>query len=282
MDTLMLVTKDHDNDPTYKEVSDFMVPSSVGSPFLDKPGTFDANMEARIADLGFSMCCVNVMMMKRYEMIKQPAPHNKGITFDKFKEHRGYAMPGYQPKYPKPGEDAPDGTILSIDGGAPSTLLAEAKKVAEQAGSEKVMICFDGITCPFFRAYAAEDMYKVSNGIPMLHVYIREAEPCDEFDAGGMHCTTPLKMKRFIPVHKNEAERAEAAKDTKIFMEGFMGKGKVHMWMDAMDDKLEAAYEARPWRWYVIQASTGKIIDGTNLAPFNMAGKLRKLKAATA
>jgi len=276
------VTPDHDNDPTYKEVQDFMVPKSVGNPFLDKPGTFDAHMEARIADLGFSMCCVNVMMMKRYEMIKQPAPHNKGITFDKFKEHRGYAMPGYQPKHPKPGEDAPDGTILSIDGGAPSTLLAEAKKLALASGSEKVMICFDGVTCPFFRAYAAEDLYKVSHGVPMLHVYIREAEPCDEFDAGGMHCTTPLKMKRLIPVHKTEADRAEAAKDTKAFLEGFMGKGKVTMFMDTMDDNLEAIYEARPWRWYVIQAATGKIVDGTGLAPFNMAGKLRKIKAATA
>jgi hypothetical protein len=49
-----------------------------------------------------------------------------------------------------------------------------------------------------------------------------------------------------------------------------------------MDDTLEAAYEARPWRWYVIEASTGKIITGTNLAPFNMKGKLAKLKEACA
>ena len=39
-------------------------------------------------------------------------------------------------------------------------------------------------------------------------------------------------MKRHIPWHKNEAERAEAAKDTKIAFERFMGKGKVNMWMD--------------------------------------------------
>lgn len=52
------------------------------------------------------------------------------------------------------------------------------------------------------------------------------------FDAGGMHTMTPLKMKRHIPWHKNEAERAEAAKDTKIAFERFMGKGKVNMWMD--------------------------------------------------
>ena len=90
----------------------------------------------------------------------------------------------------------------------------------------------------------------------------------------------PLKMKRHIPWHKTEAERAEAAKDTKIFLESFMGKGKVHMWMDTMDDKLEAMYEARPWRQYVIEAESGKMIAATGLAPFNMEGKIAKIKAA--
>lgn len=103
--------------------------------------------------------------------------------------------------------------------------------------------------CPSraMRADAAEDLFKVANGVPQLHVYLREAEPCDVFDAGGMHCVTPLKMKRFITWHKNEAERAQAAKDTRTFLEGFEGKGKVKMWMDTMEDTLEATYEARPW-----------------------------------
>ena len=54
------------------------------------------------------------------------------------------------------------------------------------------------------------------------------------------------------------------------------------MWMDAMDDKLEAAYEARPWRWYVLSMPDCKVITSTGLAPFNMAGKLKKIKAACA
>jgi len=283
MDTLMKVTKDHDNDPTYKEVSDFMVPSSVNAPFKDAPGTFDPHMTPRLDEMGFGMMGMRMMKMSRVEMKKQPDPHNKGISFEKFKEHRGYAMPGYEPKHPKTGDVAPDGEIKSIEGThASSMLLTEAKKLADKHGSKKVMICFDAITCPFFRAYAAEDLYKVSNGVPMLHVYLREAEPCDVFDAGGMHCVTPLKMKRYIPWHKNEDERAEAAKDTKIFLESFMGKGKVEMWMDTMDDKLEALYEARPWRWYVIDVETNKVVGATGLAPFNMAGKIRNIKAACA
>ena len=165
-----------------------------------------------------------------------------------------------------------------------------------------------------------EDLYAVSKGVPKLHVYIREAEPCDEFDAGGMHMATPLKMKRPIPVHKSEADRAEAAKDCKIYLESFAGKDSVTMWMDgcgtrtprpgalapsqrvrllapslssslahspwpsarSMDDALEATYEARPWRWYVIEAATGKIVTSTGLAPFNMIGKKAKIQAACA
>ena len=49
-----------------------------------------------------------------------------------------------------------------------------------------------------------------------------------------------------------------------------------------MDNALETAYEANPWRWYVLQVSTGKVITSTGLAPFNMKGKLNKVKAACA
>jgi len=283
MDKSMKITE-HDNDITYQEVQDFMVPASVGKPFTDAPGTFDASMPSRTSETGMAMMGMKIMRMTRVEMLKGNPPNNLGITFEKFKEHRGYAMPGYIPKHPKEGEVVPDGQILSIDGkqDIKSTLLTEAKKLADAAKSEKVIICFDAVTCPFFRAYAAEDLYGVTNGVPMLHVYIREAEPCDVFDAGGMHCVTPLKMKRYIPWHKNEAERAEAARDTKVMLESFIGKGKVNMWMDTMDDNLEAKYEARPWRWYVIEAKTGKMIAATGLAPFNMIGKISTLKAACA
>ena len=135
---------------------------------------------------------------------------------------------------------APDAPILSIDGGASSTLLSEAKKAAASQGSKLAIICFDAITCPFFRAYAAEDLHKAANGVPQLHVYLREAEPCDVFDAGGMHCVTPLKMKRYIPWHKNEGERAQAAKDTRTFLEGFE-VGKAHCCWHAQHPHLSSA-----------------------------------------
>ena len=87
MNRLMKVTPDHDNDPTYKEVQDFMVPTSSGKPFVDAPGTFTQGMEGRTTETGFTMCGVSIMRMTRVEMLKAGEPHNKGITWEKFQEH---------------------------------------------------------------------------------------------------------------------------------------------------------------------------------------------------
>ena len=48
-----------------------------------------------------------------------------------------------------------------------------------------------------------------------------------------------------------------------------------------MDDALEALYEARPWRQYVIEAETGVMVDAIGLTPFNMSAKIAVIKAAT-
>ena len=256
-----------------------MVPTSVGGKFQDKPGTFVEGMKPRLRDTMMG----GMMVMDRKEMKKAGPPHNKGITWEKFVEHRTRCVPGYMPKHPVPGDIVPDGKINSVDGGAPSTLLAEAKKLAAAKGSKKVILSFMGVTCPFYRAYAAKDLAKVANGVPTLHVSLREAEPCDVFDAGGMHLTTPLRMSN-PPVfwHKTEEDRAAIARRTRAFLEGIYGKGEVSMWMDTMDDNLEELYEARPWRQYVIEAETGKCVAALGLAPFNMAGKIAVIKKACA
>ena len=66
MDGLMHVTVHYD-DPTYKEVQDFMVPSSVGNPFKDAPGTFDEDMEPRMTETAMT-----VMGMKTMKMVRAP------------------------------------------------------------------------------------------------------------------------------------------------------------------------------------------------------------------
>jgi len=278
MNGMMKVTK-HNNDATQKEVGDFMVPSSVGKPFLDAPGTFDPGMTGRIRD---SLMC-GMMIMHRKVMEAGPAPHNLGITWEKYNEHRGYTTPGYVEKSPVVGDIVPDGTIHSINSSQDSMLLAEAKKLAEAAGTTKVIISFVGITCPFARAYCFEDLAKaVQNGVPTINIYIREAEPCDIFDAGGMHVTTPVAMRRRTYAHTSSEDRALVARETKQYFETWLGAGKCNMWMDSMDDSLEAKYEARPWRQYVIEAATGKLIAKLGLAPFNMEGKLKVIRDATA
>ena len=117
--------------------------------------------------------------------------------------------------------------------------------------------------------------------MPTINIYIREAEPCDVFDAGGMHVTSPVACRRRVYWHKSLDERALVARETKKYFEEWEGKGKCTMWMDSLDDKLEAIYEARPWRQYVIEAATGKITGKLGLAPFNMDGKCANIKAAT-
>ena len=275
-DSMTLPGTDPMQDVTYKEVQAFMVPAKHGGTFKNAPGTFDPGMTPRKIDKNFPLVMNRKMMTGQNE---------KGITWEKFLEHRGYASPGYETKAPQPGDVVPDSKILSLDANGPeSTLLTEARKLAEAAGSKKVILAFDAVTCPFFRLYAGQEFAQaaIKAGVPTLHVYIREAEPCDVFDAGGMHCSTPLELRRYVPSHKSESDRRMVASETKRFLEDFYGKGNVNMWIDAMDDKLEALYEARPWRQYVIEAATGKMIAATGLAPFNPKGKVKKLEAALA
>ena len=101
-----------------------------------------------MTETAMTICGLKTMKMSRVMMAKAGPPHNKGITFEKFAEHRGYAMPGYEPKHPKEGEVAPDGPIWGVDDiSKKSTLLTEAKKWPRRR-SKKVIVCFDAITCP--------------------------------------------------------------------------------------------------------------------------------------
>ena len=96
MNGMMKVTP-HNNDCTQKEVADFMNPYSVGKPFEDKPGTFDPGMKPRMTD---KMMC-GMMVMDRKVMRESGDPHNKGITFEKYKEFRPRTLPGYEEHSPE-------------------------------------------------------------------------------------------------------------------------------------------------------------------------------------
>jgi len=201
-----------------------------------------------------------------------------------FQAHRPYCVPGYKTKAPQPGDKVPDGPLLSLEEGGPkTTLLAEARKLAKAAGSSKVILSFDSITCPFWRSYGAEDLYYASNGVPTLHVYIREAHPFDEFPAEGAegpNAKGPIALTRVVNKHKTIADRRLAASEAKALVSKYEGPN-VAMFVDELNDKLEKMYEARPWRMYVIEAESAKMIDAISLTPFNMDGKIAAISAAT-
>ena len=140
--------------------------------------------ERRVAQLGEERRALGLQRLRVDDLERldehprMVGEHAAGITWEKFTEHRGYAMPGYECKAPQPGDIVPDSKILSLEaGGADSTLLTEARKLAEEAGSDKVVLAFDAVTCPFFRLYAAQEFAAVAvkYKIPTLHVYLREA-----------------------------------------------------------------------------------------------------------
>ena len=54
--------------------------------------------------------------------------------------------------------------------------------------------------------------------------------------------------------------------------------GAVTMIVDTMSDALETAYEARPFRLYVLNAEDGKIVYAPPICPFNMPTKCKLLK----
>ena len=109
------------------------------------------------------------------------------------------------------------------------------------------------------------------SGVPTLHVYILEAHGQDELPVN----VGPLNLAREYNQPKTITERRAAAKDALELIKGWTN-GPVTMFLDDMNNALENAYEARPWRYYVIDTETKKIVDGTAPPPpYHLCGVLR-------
>ena len=94
-----------------------------------------------------------------------------------------------------------------------------------------------------------------------------------------MNAKGPLAFSPPLDFHKTLAERRESVSKAKSWLETF-STSPITMYVDAMNDGLEAKYEARPWRVFVIEAASGKLLADTGLAPFNMDAKLAAIKEA--
>jgi len=200
--------------------------------------------------------------------------------WDSYTVNRPWSTKGYVSMAPKMGDAAPDGPVLSLEAdGAPSTLLAEVKKMSATSGKEFVAVSFGTVSCPVWRTFGGQDLCRPAKdaGVPILHVYTMEAHAEGQFDAGP-NMKGPIALTRQIPPHKDEAERRKAAMEGHAVISRELGEKQV-MVLDGMDDQLEKAYEARPFRVYVIEAKSGIVAHATSLTPFNMPAKVEGLKA---
>lgn len=197
-------------------------------------------------------------------------------ALEMFKAARPYSQTGYESKAPKVGDIAPDGPVLLLKEEGESTLLEEVRRAA--GGSKFCGISFDSVTCPVWRSFAGYDFSTAAGrkGVPVLHVYTREAHGSDDFDAPPNN-TGPLALTKSLPMHKTAAERRGAATGAAEMMTTQLAK-EVDMVLDSMDDTLEKAWEARPFRFYIVEVETSKVVYASGLAPFNMPAKLQGIR----
>jgi len=215
---------------------------------------------------------------------EQVVAHEKAGWFPKGKEAwasfqaaRPYSLEGYVPLAPKPGQPAPDGPVLNFkEADGKTTLLAKARSLA--GANNKVAIIFGCSTCPAFRVFGGHDLHHAfaKKGLPVLFVYTREAHGHDDFES-DMNVGSPFALKHQIDMHRTIEERRAAAVLCHAHLVTQLGTVDINIVIDDMEDNLERAYEARPYRGYVIDTDTGTVVYASGPAPFNMHAKSKDI-----
>ena len=117
-----------------------------------------------------------------------------------------------------------------------------------------------------------------SFGVPVLHVYMAEAHPDDAFPSPMQG---PVALASELRRHRDLEERKAAAGRAQAFLTHKVGRPVVLV-ADGMGDALEEAYEARPFRMFILDVSRPDacvVAHKTGLAPFNMGAKFAELRA---
>jgi hypothetical protein len=121
------------------------------------------------------------LSMNEYKQIEYDAWHKPGKNWNDYVVWRPYNVNEHVNIAPAAGTKVPDGSIFVLkDGdGVTSTLMEEARKLAQEKGTEYCGLLFYSITCPIGRTYACHDLYKAvaALGIPVIVVYTLEAHP---------------------------------------------------------------------------------------------------------
>lgn len=165
---------------------------------------------------------------------------------------RPWLMPEYKTTITI-GQEAPDAKVFELDG-AETTLLQKISALGHAAG--KIMVLnFGSYTCPVHRSAGpkVEEICKDA-GVELLHVYIAEAHPVDEWSGG--------------PVNGVEYKQTTSMDERYAIAKAYRDAQKVtgNMVVDDMTNPCDIAYEAKATRLYVLEG--GKIIWRTGTPPF--------------
>ena len=178
-----------------------------------------------------------------------------------------YNDPAYVEKFPKAGAAAPNGEIYyALESGGlgdkatlqaalnvlcgPNVVFGKAERRVWAQGLGQCGILFLSMTCPIVRLGVMREygrMYAAA-GVPLLLVYIRETHPQD-----GFLPQANWGESASINAHRTVEDRAACcALVRQQWAEQCPELPPPNLVIDGMGDSLEAAYEARPFRHYVI------------------------------
>ena len=180
-----------------------------------------------------------------------------------------YNDPGYVETFPKAGAAAPDGEIYyALERGGlgekatlhaaldvlarPNVVFGKAERREWAQGLGQCGVLFVNMTCPILRFGVMREyarMYAAA-GVPLLLVYIRETHPRDGFLPQANWFG---RESANIDAHRTAEDRAACcALVRQQWAEQCPELPPPNIVIDGVGDSLEAAYEARPFRHYVI------------------------------
>jgi len=180
-----------------------------------------------------------------------------------------YNDPGYVEVFPKAGAAAPDGEIYyALERGGlgekatlhaaldvlarPNVVFGKAERREWAQGLGQCGVLFVNMTCPILRFGVMREyarMYAAA-GVPLLLVYIRETHPRDGFLPQANWFG---RESANIDAHRTAEDRAACcALVRQQWAEQCPELPPPNIVIDGVGDSLEAAYEARPFRHYVI------------------------------
>ena len=197
-----------------------------------------------------------------------PATNGK-LSFDgsAYAKARPYNDPGYMEKFPKAGTAASNGEVYyALERGGlgdkttlqaaldvvcgPNIAFGKAERREWAQGVGECGVLFLNMTCPIVRLGVMREygrMYAAA-GVPLLLVYIRESHPQD-----GFLPQANWGESASINEHRTAEDRAACcALIRQQWAEQCPELPPPNLVIDGMGDSLEAAYEARPFRHYVI------------------------------